>query len=460
MKTKYYITLILISGLFSKAMGQQFPYYNHIYLNQTIINPSLTGLGDQMDLMLINRSTLTGMPENPSTFYLNLNGPIKANKVGVGFNLYSENLGITHKTGVYGSYAYRLNIEENQSLNLGFTLGALQFSIDPDMANTDNANDPLLVNKSFRQSAIDGAIGATYINNRFEAGLSVLQMFGRRINLANDVNYKLEENVVGTFKYKMFLNQKNDLSLTPMVVARYSKSVLPQDILLIMNYRDKFWFVPSYNSVGVIGVSASVKLYNSLRIGYAHETFIKQPISRNQRGGNEIMVGYSFNIGSKSFNKQQEEIDNLYKRLDKLEKAQFQKDSIQDQRIKDNTDGVAQNKDSIQNNNSELEKTRLELEKLKRELIESGVIRESPISEYENGVAGYYIVIASVKNVRYNQAAMDREYLSKGYKKIYNIKRGWHYVYTVKPDDFASALRILKETRAGIHKTAWIHILK
>ncbi len=326
-------------------------------------------------------------------------------------------------------------------------------AIDPDITETENALDPVLVNKTFRSSVMDGAVGAFYNNRQFEAGLAVLQIFGNKAELTNNVNFNMQENVVASLKYKIYLNSSNGFSLSPMLVARYSQTILPQDVYLIFNYRDKFWLTPFYSSAGVVGGSVSLRMYDRLRIGYANETYIKQPVRGNQRGGHEIMVSFAFDVWSKAFKKQQQAIDQLYNKLAEMKMNQMIKDSLQDQNIQENKEAIVQNEQQIQ-------KTNEELEKLKRELIEAGLIREFPLSEYDNAVPGYYIVIASVSEVGYSQKAMDREYLNQGYKKVFNKKRGWHYVYTVKPDDFATALKILKETRAGKHKDAWIHILK
>lgn len=460
MKTKNLLILLITFPLSICVKGQQFPYFNHVYLNQITINPALTGMSGQANLLLIQKNTLTGIPGNPKTLYLNASGPVK-NNTGIGLNLYRESLGITSKTAVYGSYAYRLRIDETQSLNFGFSVGALQFAIDPDMAEADNANDPLLVNKNFRSSTFDGSLGAFYKNNRLEAGLSVLQVFGKKTELTPSVNFNLEKNVVGSFKYNIPLNPNKDFTLSPMIIARYSKTVLPQEMLFIFNYRDRLWFVPSYSTSGLFGMAFSVKLYNSLNIGYANEMYIKQPVSGNQRGGHEIMVSYSFDVWSKTFKKQQNEIDDLYERLKDMDKRQLTRDSLQDEAIKETGESADETRKLLEKTDETLKKTKEDLEKLKKQLMDAGLIREFSISEYDSTVvAGYYIVIASVSEVGYSQKAMDREFINLGYKQVFNKKRGWHYVYTVKPDDFASALKILKETRAGKHKDAWIHILK
>lgn len=461
MKNKNIFTMLILILISLNLNAQQFPYFSHVYINQNTINPALTGMSDQFNVSLIQQSALTGMPGNPKTLFMNANGPVYKKNTGLGLSFYKESQGISSKTGAYGAYAYKLNLDETQSLSLGFSLGALQYAIDPDMANPENANDPLLLNKNYRSVSVDGSIGGFYSNKKLEAGLAMMQMFGNKQELAQDVNFNVERNLVGSFKYKLPLSADNSFSLSPMIIARYSKSILPQDLLFIMNYRDRLWFVPSYSTSGTAGMAFSVKLYNSLHLGYAAQFYTGSRLHANQNRGHEIMVHYTFDMHSKTFKKQQNEIDDLYKRLKNLKEEQKVVDSLQNAGINRNEDSIINNKVLIKRIDTELQKTQDDLEKLKKQLIDAGLIRENALEEYESGtLAGYYLVVASVSQKGYNQKAMDREYLNKGYKKVFNQKRGWHYVYTVKPDDFVSALKLLKEARAGKHKDAWIHILK
>ncbi len=466
MKKILIISILLVGTLASYA--QQFPSYNHIFLNNSLNNPSLTGLGDQIDLSLIQRNTLVGFDQNPKTLYLNVAGPVISDKMGVGLNFYNESLGITKKTGVYGSYAYRVKFDKDHSLNLGLSLGVLQFSLDPDAVNVADQNDQVLTNKNFSSSAIDGMFGATYINNGFQLGIGMTQILGNKQELSPIVSYNLERSYNATIQYQMYFNRQQTFSITPLVVARYSTSGMPQEAHIIFNLKDKLYLVPSYKSSGSIAGTVAANVYNGFKVGYSYEAMIKSPVKGNQRGGHEVMLGYSFDIRSKAFNKQQEEIDRLSETMEEFKQKQHIKDSIQEdinQKIKNGVDqnskDIEENKDKVKEAQSKIDQTQKELDELKKKLIEQGVIREFEASEYEgNPKKGYYIVTASVKNERYNAVAMEREFLSKGYKKVYNSKRGWHYVYIVRVDDFATALDVLQETRKTLNKEAWIHILK
>lgn len=440
----------------SLATAQQVPYFNHVYLNPSLINPSLSGMSDNSELMLIQRNNLIGLPESPRTTMLNLQSKLSKN-AGLGFTLNRESLGITTKTSAYGSYAYRIQIQDNHSFNLGMSIGMFQFSIDPDMATIENPNDPVLLNKRFKSTTLDGSVGLSYINRNFRIGASAMQAFASKVNLANDVNFKLEQNFVGSVQYTLYVNRQRDLAITPIIIARYSKTTLPQDVILAMSYKEKFWLSPSYNSAGAFGITASAYIHDNLAAGYGYESLTKKPLAGNQRGGHEVMLSYRFNNHSKTFEKQQAEIDKLYQFMKEAKRSQDRRDSLQDALINQVDEVNNQRYDSV---SMSVKETQAALDKLRQQLIDAGVIREFSKDEYDNAEVGYYIVIASVKNTRFNAIAMETEYLTRGYKVVYNKVRGWHYVYTVRVEDFADALALLKNTRATIEKTAWIHILK
>lgn len=466
MKKQLIIIALFILG--SELKAQQFPGINHVFINNNLTNPSLSGLDDKVNLMLVQRNTLVGFSQNPKTLYLNVTGPVVTDKIGVGLNLYSESLGITKKTGVYGSYAYRLKFGEDHNLNLGVSLGVLQFSIDPNAVDVTNAEDPVLINKNFNASAMDGMFGATYIKSNFRLGLAVAQVLGNKEKLSNTVNYNLQRNYQATIQYKLYLDELQHYSITPLIVARYAKSAMPQEVHFVFNMRDKFYLVPAYKSSGSASITTSAVVYNKFRIGYSYEAMLKTPVKGNQRGGHEVLFGYAFDIFSKAFEKQQKQINELAEKMGAFENMQKTRDSLQDAAIEKLQQGlqqdslkIAENSSKINSNKARIDKTEKELKALKNKLIEEGIIREFDASEYEgNPAKGYYMVIASVKNKNYNPQAMQDEYLSKGYYKVYNKKRGWHYVYTVRLDDFSEALDLLKTTRKTIRKDAWIHIMK
>lgn len=468
MKNFNKIMLAVVSLIcFQGVKAQQFPMYNMQFMNQSLYNPATVGLDGKINAMLVQKSYLTGIDGNPNTLYVSLDAPAIENKLGVGLNIYNDNMGVSNKLGVYGSSAYRFKFQQDHFLDFGLSLGMLQFSIDPDEINVENENDPLLTNRNYKSSTIDGMFGVNYTFRELTFGVGVNQIFENSNNLEDNTNYNLQRNFIGSLKYTLFFNSKRDFSLSPMIIARYANTNVPQEAFLIANYKDMFYLAPSYKSTGALGVSIAANVFNGIKVGYSYETIINDNVGQYQNGGHEIMVGYSFDTRSNSQRKIDAKLRKLDNELDNFEKRQELKDKEQDDKLRDQNKEINKNKRDIDDNkqdidqlDKEIQKTQKELEDLKQELRDAGILKEENASDFDNTEKGYYIVIASVKQKNISEDRMKSDYLDRGFNRMYNKTSGWHYVYKSRYNDFSKALKDLRETRKGEFNDAWIHVLK
>jgi type IX secretion system PorP/SprF family membrane protein len=449
---------MLLFSVASKA--QQFPIYNFQFLNQSIYNPAGIGIGDQVNTMLLNKTYLEGLSGRPTTFYATIDGPIVSDKFGVGLSLINENLGITNKLGVYGMGSYRLLFSTNHHLSFGLSAGLLQVSINEDEIDVSDTQDPLLVNKNFNSSAIDGTFGVKYQNKNLEIGLGINQLLGNKSQITDNVSFNLSRGIIGSAKYRLFLNSKKDFSLEPMIVARYSEVEMPQEAFLLINWKDLLVLAPSYKSTGAVGVSFLLKNYKGFSIGYSFETITNKEISSVESGSHEIMAGYSFDIRSKSNKKINNQLQDLE---DELENNKKRQDKINNQ-LQDLEDALENNK-KIQNQKDSLQdksikKNNEELKRLKEDLKKAGVLRDGKLENYKEAKQGYYLVIASVKKENVDRNRLKSDYTDKSYETLESDKSDWIYVYQNFTTDFSSALAKLKKARSGENPKAWIYVLK
>ena len=82
-------------------------------------------------------------------------------------------LGITNKLGAYAMGSYQLKIADEHYLRFGLSAGLLQFSINDGEVDASDLEDPLLVNKNFSSTAVDGTFGIGYVNKNLELGLGI-----------------------------------------------------------------------------------------------------------------------------------------------------------------------------------------------------------------------------------------------------------------------------------------------
>ena len=472
-KNNFRKQVFTVTAIFAANMlcAQQMPVYNLYMFNPASYNPALCGTTEKVNVYMMSRSHLVNMPSRPVTNTLTADGPLNEKSMGWGLNLYSDKTGISNKLGAWGTYSYRLQIAKDHGLFFGLALGFLQNNIDFTGVVVKDNNEPLLINEPFRKGTFDGNFGFAYRWNQLEIGAGGNQIMGNSVKYQPDgipVNYSLESHYFASLKYQFFTDEKKDISITPILFIRKVKNGrMPQEATLLFNWRNKFDLGLSYKSSYGYGFIVGAKIYDALRIVYSYD-YITNAIGAFAGTSHEVMLGYSFGVHSREIRQQQQQTDEMMVILNDFKDAQALQNKEQQEQIKKQQQqidslsvGQNQNKEKIEEVKAKTEKNEKDLELLQKQLRDAGLLKEASVTEYEGNVAkGYYLVIASVKHDTYNEEAMKKEFLDKGFQQIFNKQRGWHYVYTERTDNFGDALEILEKARKEKYKDAWIHILK
>ena len=87
--------------------AQDIPLYSQKLTNSFIYNPALAGhtFGS---ITFSHRKNFTGVNGSPTNNFFSFHTPIKNHKLGVGGNLYTEQVGINNNIYASGAFAYHL----------------------------------------------------------------------------------------------------------------------------------------------------------------------------------------------------------------------------------------------------------------------------------------------------------------------------------------------------------------
>lgn len=141
-------------------------------------------------------------------------------KMGVGINLYREDIGLVEVTRLMAGYAYHLSVADNQQLSFGLSLGALNQQVDMDEVAGD-AGDPTIAEFNDQGIDFDVDFGLTYTWKAL-----TLQAVGLHLaSYADDENALTiirKPVVFGSVSYYLLLADagKNSVSLTPKACYR------------------------------------------------------------------------------------------------------------------------------------------------------------------------------------------------------------------------------------------------
>src|SRR5579859_559503 len=116
---KYVLVLLVTSG--TSLFAQQRPIQSLYMFDPLLINPAYAGSQVQLSATAIYRNQWVNLDGAPKTFTATSHSGFRKYRVGLGFILSNDQIGIHNDVGFYGVYSYKLPIN-NKKGTLSFGL--------------------------------------------------------------------------------------------------------------------------------------------------------------------------------------------------------------------------------------------------------------------------------------------------------------------------------------------------
>ncbi len=298
MKVRWsWVVFMLFASVAVKA--QQQPMYSQYMFNMLNINPAYAGSRGVLTATALYRNQWEGMDGAPKTVSLGFDMPINAKKIGLGFQLFDDRLGIERTTGFNASYAFRIHLTESGTLSLGLQAGLLNYQANYSQVRTFQPNDP-----SFNQNIVgilpSAAAGIFYSSDKFYFGASTPALLKTKINYNNATEI---ESVSGKDLHMFFttgfvLKLNQDLVLKPSILLK-TVSGAPAEFDLNTNLwiQNVFSLGFSYRTGDAVVGMAELQLNKQLRLGYAYDKTFSDLGALNT-GTHELMLRVEFGSGN------------------------------------------------------------------------------------------------------------------------------------------------------------------
>ena len=270
MKKIFYILTFLSVSICS--LSQQMPHYSLYMLNDIVINPSLisTKSDNQIGLMIRDQWTgFEGAPKTQSVSYYN----IEHEKFGRGIRVVNDNTGPISMLSGTISGSYLVPIENINKLSVGASAKILQYKIDNSqiILENDGIIDPAMnsgvIDKVIGNSA---SLGVNYFSDKFNIGVSVINIFNTDLNLSNTgVDNTLVNHYYLNAEYIIYFS--NGLKFSPSMLLKKIGALNPQlDINLKTSINNTIWGGVSYRTndafIAMLGLS-----FSNYDLGYAYD---------------------------------------------------------------------------------------------------------------------------------------------------------------------------------------------
>jgi type IX secretion system PorP/SprF family membrane protein len=286
--------ILLLTGF--QSLAQQEAMYSQYMFNTMAVNPSYAGSREVFSTTLLARAQWRGIDGAPVSQTLSMDAPLSNKKIGVGLIVFNDRIGLTHNTGMHGSYSYRIRLPKS-TLSFGLKLGMVQYTANLNQAtlSVGNTSD----DAGFQNNVtvwIPSAGAGIYLNSdKYYFGMSIPNLYSTQ--LAKDVKVKINkyDHIFAMAGYVFSIN--NDFKLKPSTLLKFvSGAPLELDINANLWMYDVVGLGLSYRTGDAIVGMFEVQVQSNFRVGYSYDYTISN-LSKYTSGSHEIILRYEFGFG-------------------------------------------------------------------------------------------------------------------------------------------------------------------
>ncbi|MEI7896273.1 MAG: type IX secretion system membrane protein PorP/SprF [bacterium] len=293
------IFIICLIGWPAISNGQQDPLFTQYAYNKLAFNPAYAGSAGRFSLDLITRIQWVGIHGAPRTISFNAHAPLRNRKIGLGINVYRDELGPTVDYGAMAAFAYRI-LFPTTTLCFGVQAGFKYMDINWSLLNPKDQADILLTNSVTNKAVPDLDFGMYYYGNRFYVGLSARHLLQNQILVSStapdDKNSftRLLRNYYCMAGGAIPLTDKIDL--IPSVLVKYLPNAPVQaDLNVSFLWNNLLTLGAAYRTEQALAMLIQINIGQGFSLGYSYDIWFN-PLNSYNSGSHEIRLGYEFDI--------------------------------------------------------------------------------------------------------------------------------------------------------------------
>ena len=298
MKTLKLILTILLTGFCGTAvLAQQDPMISEYMTNGLFLNPAYAGSHPYTTVSMLYRKQWLDFDGSPRTSFATFDKKFTGKKVGLGFTLVNDKIGVTNQTDLGAAYSYHLGLGKGQ-LALGIK-GSISYyrAMLTDLKVWDE-NDKVFVTNIYDKWIPNFGAGAYYYMDRFYAGISVphLMNYKPSSTLSAEISRlpKLERHYYLTSG--LVFRTPGDIYLKPSFLLKYVPDApLTADLNFNVFFKTYFSVGASFRTGEGIVALFEMNATRRLRFGYAFDLPMNH-LYKYTYGSHEFMLAYDLGI--------------------------------------------------------------------------------------------------------------------------------------------------------------------
>lgn len=290
--------MVMALGALQYAHSQKEPQYTQYMYNIGSFNPAYVGTTETAEIAGLYRAQWLDIPGAPRTIRFGANIPLANDKMGLGFNVVSDQLGPSTQTYVDLAYSYQFNISENAKLSFGMDAGGSFLNVDFAKGTFKNPGEPILGGETINK--FYPTIGAgmfLYEDDLWYLGVSIPNFLTDGIyddDVATIVEDKIQFNFIGGYVFDFSEN----LKFKPAVLANLIGGS-PVNFNVSGNFliNDRFTLGASYRIDNAVSGLAGFQISNTMFLGYSYD-YNTNALGEFNNGSHEVILKFYLGRGS------------------------------------------------------------------------------------------------------------------------------------------------------------------
>lgn len=287
----------LIISVFWAVAGvchaQQRPVYTQHVFNMLVLNPAYAGNQPQVKVSAIHRDQWVNLDGAPKTTSLVADIGLHDLRMGAGFFIIQDLIGVHHDYAVYGSYSYFLPMREGK-LAMGMQVGLNM--LNSDYTRLSVLDPDQLFTATIRSADPNFGFGLFWDNEVTYLGFSIPYLLNNRLyeqagfalRARKKRSYYLQAGKIFRIGYS--------LHFKPSILLRYQEGQpLGFDLLTDFFLDEMVIFGAGFRSGDAFFGHFEVVINESLRIGYSYDKTISN-LGRFTPGTHEFVLTYTFRM--------------------------------------------------------------------------------------------------------------------------------------------------------------------
>jgi type IX secretion system PorP/SprF family membrane protein len=298
------VALILLKATTGAVNAQYDAMFTQYMFNETFINPAYTGYKDALSVTALQRQQWVGFDGRPVTTIVSIHAPVFRNTMGVGLSFLTEKIGVTTRTLLYASYAYRVKVSSKARLSFGLMGGVHIRNEKLTSLSLTDQGDPNFSSNLKNVITPNFGFGILYTTDKFYAGLSIPRLIDDELSVTADglsvqnLGFRLKK-----FHYYLTVGRiftvSENLKLKPqLLVKAVYNAPIEFDLNLNALIKDRLWLGASYRSGADMSLIAGVQILPQFLFSYSYD-FSLTKIKKFNSGSHEIALNYLFSFKGK-----------------------------------------------------------------------------------------------------------------------------------------------------------------